>query len=164
MQESSNDFDHDSERSFWSVAEGDVKVAGRKAIVVSFDYDGTTTVVDSDSELDAHGFPRGQLNVTAAELMCLHAKRGDKVVIVTARTEDALGEVWKMVKDNGLPVHKVYATSLKAKSPTLNSIGASIHYDDNPFVVDEVRQSLGSKVAVYFDTDMETNLKAESQQ
>lgn len=135
----------------------------RKPIIVSFDYDGTTVFPDeSDGEIkfDEDGEAVSILNPEAAELMRLHAGRGDTVVIVTARIPTSLDSVWKTINDNGLPVSEVYATSYASKAPTLRSIGASIHYDDDPFRLAEIRAALGPSIKVYRETEMEDNIRA----
>ena len=136
------------------------KPARRRNIVVSFDYDGTTVFPIEPIEYDEDGEAVSELNPEAEELMRMHASQGDKVVIVTCRPPDAIGSVWKMVKDNGLPVEEVYATAHTDKSPTLISIGASIHYDDSSFRINEIRRAMGPAIKVYYTHEMSENLNA----
>jgi hypothetical protein len=136
----------------------------RKGTVVSFDYDSTTVIPNYDPatgecETDEDGELVSTLNPVAAALMRRHHARGDKVVIVTARPPDSIGSIWQMIRDNSLPVSEVYATNHHSKAPTLRSIGATIHYDDSPFHVDDVNRMLGPRTKAYYDSDMERHLE-----
>jgi hypothetical protein len=140
-----------------------VKIAKKNPIVVSFDYDGVTVLPDDSngySEWDENGEAISHINPVASELMKRYAARGDKVVIVAARDPSSINSVWKMIKDNGLPVSEVYATSHQSKVPTLRSIGASIHYDDNQFVLEDLygNMDLGNFEARH-DHEMEKDLE-----
>ena len=134
----------------------------RKTTVISFDFDGTIlipTINPSTGECnyDGNGEPVGTLSPIAAELMRRYKTRGDKVVIVTSRNPKAVGSIWKMIHDKFLPVSEVYATNHQPKSPVLKDIGATIHYDNSPFHIEEINSS-GSTTAFY-ETEMEKHLK-----
>lgn len=140
----------------------------RRMRVISFDYDGTTVFPNIDPATghcpyDEDGEAVSTLNPVAADLMRKHKARGDKVVIVTARNSDSLGSIWRMVRENSLPVSEVYATGHQPKSPTLRSIGASIHYDNSPFHVEEVNHTLYPKTKAYYETDMDRHLESEDE-
>jgi hypothetical protein len=139
------------------------KVAGVSNKLVSFDYDGTTVLAHidpttGDYQYDENGEPVSILNPDAARLMKLYKTKGYEVVIVTARNPKMVKSIWKTIHKNSLPVSKVYATNHHPKSPTIRSIGATIHYDDNPFYVEEINESLAMRARAYYNTDMEKHL------
>lgn len=161
-QEMFKDIQLPEEDEAFGIVFSSARTASRKPIVVSFDYDGTTVFpidLGHGLDYDEENEPVSELNPDAAELMRLHASRGDTVVIVTCRYPYGLKSVWKMIHDNGLPVSEVYATSHTSKAPTLRSIGASIHYEDSPFRSDEIKNALGSDIKVYPPEAMLTNAR-----
>lgn len=126
--------------------------AKKKTRTISFDWDDTVMIADrSDGKMnfDQHNNPTsGTLNQDAAELMRLYAKNGCNIVVVTCRTPEGLDQICEAIKEYGLPVNDVYATSHTSKAPILQELGALIHYDDNDFRIDEIRTELGTSISV----------------
>lgn len=124
----------------------------KKPRTISFDWDDTVMIADrADGKMDFDQYDNptsGTLNQDAAELMRLYAKQGCNIVVVTCRTPEGLNQIWEAIKEYGLPVNEVYATSHTSKAPILLELGASIHYDDNDFRMDEIRTELGYAISV----------------
>jgi len=129
-----------------------------KKKVISFDYDDTTVFHDYPSD-NEDGEPISKINPEAAALMKFYASQGYKIIIVTCRTPDTIGDIWGTIEDENLPVSEVYATSHTSKAPILAETGASIHYDNDLFRLQEITDALGTKIKVYRETEMSNHLK-----
>jgi acid phosphatase class B len=125
----------------------------QKATIISFDFDDTTVFQPSEeNEIDFEVV--GELNPEAAELMDLYHKNGCVVVIVTCRCSNELKAVWEAIKQYGLPVGNVYATNRQDKSIVLSEIGASVHYDDSEFRLQQIHEALGNRIKLYRVNEM----------
>lgn len=61
-----------------------------------------------------------------------------------------LKAVWEAVKQYGLPVGNVYATNRQDKSIVLSEIGASVHYDDSEFRLQQIHKVLTRQKQKFF--------------
>jgi len=100
---------------------------------VSFDYDGTLDTA------------KGRLK--AEELI----KNGYDVYIVTARNKGESGPVYRIADQLGIPHDKVHFTNGRPKSDTLKLLGIQKHYDNNPDVIDEIKNNAPNVDAEQFD-------------
>ena len=100
---------------------------------VSFDYDGTLDTA------------KGRLK--AKELI----KNGYDVYIVTARNKGESGPVYRMADQLGIPHDKVHFTNGRPKSDTLKLLGIQKHYDNNPDVIDEIKNNAPNIDVEQFD-------------
>lgn len=100
---------------------------------VSFDYDGTLDTA------------KGRLK--AKELI----KNGYDVYIVTARNKGESGPVYRMADQLGIPHDKVHFTNGRPKSDTLKLLGIQKHYDNNPDVIDEIKNNAPNITTEQFD-------------
>lgn len=130
--------------------------------VVSFDWDGTAVTPDLSNpagiQYGDDDEPISVIIPAAAELMRMYASQGAKIVIVTCRNPEGLESVRAMISECGLPVSEVYATSHTSKAPTLRSVGATIHYDDSPFRINEIKDELGPAIEVIHAHHMDAHI------
>lgn len=96
-------------------------------MVISFDYDDTLT-------MPVLG-PKGMQYVARPEYVELakkHAKDGDDVIIVTARSSGQRNknEIEAFIKENGLDIKSIHYTNHEKKGPLLAKLKADVHYDD----------------------------------
>jgi len=130
--------------------------------VVSFDWDGTVVTPDKSNpagiQYGDDDEPVSVIIPAATDLMRMYASQGAKIVIVTCRTPEGLKSIRTMISEYGLPVSEVYATSHTSKAPTLRSVGASIHYDDSPFRINEIKAELGPAIKVFHAHHMDDHI------
>jgi hydroxymethylpyrimidine pyrophosphatase-like HAD family hydrolase len=86
--------------------------------VVSFDFDET---------LHYDYTP----NKPMIKIMLDHHKKGDLVIIMTARHKKGMQPVYDFVQKHKLPVSKIYHTNMNLKGNYLKNLGCYLHYDDN---------------------------------
>jgi acid phosphatase class B len=106
-------------------------VKGAFPLNVSFDFDGT---------LHRDGVP----SEPTLALLRSHTKAGDRVLIVTTRTESHERRSWwtirepnrvvirEFVAQHRLPVQAVVFTAHQPKAATLARLGIALHYDNDP--------------------------------
>ena len=88
------------------------------------------------------------------------AKEGFEIHVVTAREEKHVSECWDLIKLYDLPIKSVVAVGGKNKTPTLLSLGTSLHIDDNVQVCVLAKQA-GIKVLLVDWGQEDTNSTAK---
>lgn len=100
-----------------------------KQQVVSFDFDGTLHVdVHNGNPID-YWNDNPTPNPEIINKLREEAKTA-KIVIVSARHDDALPVVKAFVKRHSLPIDGIYFTGLESKLPILKKLDVVRHYDD----------------------------------
>jgi acid phosphatase class B len=110
-------------------------------MVVSFDWDDTLVELKT------------QKPTTLLRRLCEHIKRGDTVMIVTARSNN-FESVFRVrpprewLAEWGLSHIPVHRTNWRLKGPTLRSLDVDLHYDDRDAEIRSAREHGVSTIQV----------------
>lgn len=109
--------------------------------IVSFDFDDTLTNSWDNSARYDTSIDVG-LNQTTLAKVRQHLSQGDKVIIVTARSDspDSQRDVEDFLRHFQIPIDEVHYTNGDLKASTLVHLGASMHYDDDEDEINELQR------------------------
>jgi hypothetical protein len=111
--------------------------------IVSFDFDDTIFIIARDS--DDYYLPKydpkdpdtalGHVNPVIVNLINQYSSSGWEVICVTSRVSQYKKQVEDVIRDNHLPISRIYCTEGQDKVFKLKELGVSKHYDDDPIEI-----------------------------
>jgi uncharacterized HAD superfamily protein len=109
-----------------------------KKTIISFDFDSTLTVPQFDEENEIF-LPSTVANVQIVNLLKL-LSLNHEIVITTSRSEKDRDEVLGFVKEQNLPVSKMFFTDGRPKVYTLRTLNVLMHFDDDVEEIMEIEK------------------------
>jgi hypothetical protein len=113
-------------------------IENRETPVATFDFDSTLTKPTYDVEDELWHSDETSPNIPNCKKLLQLSKQGYIIYIVTSRGEVHRSGVESFVKKYNLPIKEIICTG-GDKGDTLVLLGSSIHFDDMPQNVDDVK-------------------------